>query len=221
MDRVPEPELMDDPLQAHAYATADFEAPHQAFVELLRERFPELDPRSILDLGCGPGDVTRRMARAWPEARVLGIDGARAMLEAGRTLADQAQLSGRVELRLGLLPGASLPSEPWDAVVSNSLLHHLRDPLDLWRAIRATAPGNAAIFVMDLRRPPSADAVDRLVEQYARNEPPVLREDFRNSLFAAYRRAEVEHQLSTTGLSHLAVEDFGDRHLLVWGPAAG
>ena len=63
--------------------------------------------------------------------------------------------------------------------------------------------------------------VDRLVEQYARNEPPVLREDFRNSLFAAYRRAEVEHQLSTTGLSYLAVEDFGDRHLLVWGPAAG
>jgi SAM-dependent methyltransferase len=221
MDRVPEPELMDDPIQARAYATADFEAPHRAFVELLRERFPHLAPRSILDLGCGPGDISRRLARTWPEARVLGIDGATEMLEAGRALADQAQLAGRVELRLGLLPGATLPSGIWDAVVSNSLLHHLRDPLDLWRAIREVTPGGAAIFVMDLRRPGSSEAVDELVGQYAGDEPAVLREDFRNSLFAAYRRSEIEDQLSTTGLSHLTVEEFGDRHLVVWGRADG
>ena len=39
MERIPEPELMDDPEQARAYASADFSEPHQAFVERFTQRF--------------------------------------------------------------------------------------------------------------------------------------------------------------------------------------
>ena len=42
MRRVPEPELMDDEVQARAYALADFEEPHSMFVELFAGKFPEL-----------------------------------------------------------------------------------------------------------------------------------------------------------------------------------
>jgi hypothetical protein len=38
MDRIPEPELMNDPGQALAYARADFEEPHNQFVELSMKR---------------------------------------------------------------------------------------------------------------------------------------------------------------------------------------
>ena len=48
-------------------------------------------------------------------------------------------------------------------------------------------------------------------------DPEVLRQDFRNSLIAAYRPDEVRAQLAAAGLAHLAVEQVTDRHLLVTG----
>ena len=68
MQRRPEPELMDDEAQALAYARADFAEPHDRFVALLRERVGAPAGRA-LDLGCGPGDVTFRVARAFPAVR--------------------------------------------------------------------------------------------------------------------------------------------------------
>ena len=74
MDRVREPELMDDPEQALAYARADFSATHGARVPMYRELFPEPLTGPVLDLGCGSGDVLLRFARAFPQARFVGID---------------------------------------------------------------------------------------------------------------------------------------------------
>ena len=67
MKRIPEPELMDDPEQARAYALADFSEPHQAFIDHFARCFPRHRPRRVLDLGCGPADVTIRFARAYPD----------------------------------------------------------------------------------------------------------------------------------------------------------
>jgi ubiquinone/menaquinone biosynthesis C-methylase UbiE len=57
MDRILEPELMNDPQQALIYAQADFEKENQGFVDRFREYFPEFTEGHILDLGCGPGDI--------------------------------------------------------------------------------------------------------------------------------------------------------------------
>lgn len=218
MDRIPEPELMDDPAQALAYARADFEQPHDQFIAQFRRCFPDWPGRGhVLDLGCGPGDICRRFALAFPEAHIDGVDGASAMLAIGREDMRAARLADRVRLHQGHLPGAILPRPRYDAVISNSLLHHLDDPGVLWRALLDhTAPGGPA-FVMDLRRPENLERAAGLVERYAAGEPAVLRTDFRNSLLAAYRVDEVEAQLRDAGIGWLAVETLGDRHLVVRG----
>src|SRR5438105_4180228 len=41
-------------------------------------------PRTIVDLGCGAGNVTRLLGERWPQARVVGIDSSRSMLESAR-----------------------------------------------------------------------------------------------------------------------------------------
>ena len=64
MKRTRESELMDDPEQALVYAQADFEQENQGFVDRFREYFPEFTEGHILDLGCGPGDIPIRFARA-------------------------------------------------------------------------------------------------------------------------------------------------------------
>jgi len=90
MERVPEPELMDDPVQAQAYAAADFSEPHAAFVRYFRERFPMHVPKRVLDLGCGPADVTLRFLAAFPGCRALAVDGSAPMLALARAAAERA-----------------------------------------------------------------------------------------------------------------------------------
>ena len=101
--------------------------------------------------------------------------------------------------------------------MSNSLLHHLHDPLVLWRAVLGHGAPGAAVLVMDLYRPGSTGAAQEIVEAYAGEEPEVLKRDFYNSLCAAFDPAEVREQLAPCGLGALEVRTVSDRHMVVAG----
>jgi SAM-dependent methyltransferase len=209
MERTVEPELMTEVEQARAYAEADFENAHSRYPLLFREKFPNCPPTGhALDIGCGPGDVTRRFARILPGWSFDAVDGSAAMLA-------QAPSTERINYIQGRIPGAKLPRARYDLVLSSSLLHHLHDPAVLWQAIRQHA--GSMVFVVDLRRPDSRQAAQQLTDQYSAGEPEVLRRDFHNSLLAAFTPVEVRQQLAAANLP-LAVEEISDRHLLVWGP---
>lgn len=205
---------MDDPAQARAYAAADFSEPHSAFVRYFRERFPTHTPRHALDLGCGPADVTLRFVAAFPDCHVLGIDGSAPMLALARAATDRSGAAARVKFQQAHLP-APLPGD-FDTVLSNSLLHHLADPLVLWRQIAAASARGAAVLVMDLYRPASRTAAMALVDIYASDAPEILKRDFLQSLCAAYTPPEITRQLTDVGLA-LTVEPVSDRHVLVHG----
>jgi ubiquinone/menaquinone biosynthesis C-methylase UbiE len=218
--RTLEPELMDDPAQARAYSEADFSEAHQAFADEVARRFPTLRDGSdltILDAGCGPADVTVRVALACPSVSIVGVDGAREMLRLGRQRIAAAGLERRVVLEYDVLPSESLLQRSFDGLVSNSLLHHLAEPGVLWQLVHRCVRPGGPVAVMDLRRPSTTDHADRLVQQYAADAPDVLKSDFRNSLCAAFRVDEVRAQLEAAGLPHLLVDTTSDRHLLVSG----
>jgi SAM-dependent methyltransferase len=220
LQRTPEPELMDGADQVAAYASADFDASDQAMVERFAQLCDDRPGTRLADLGCGPGNISFRLARRWPDATVLGLDGAPRMLAvAEQRLAAEPELAGRLRFQQALLP---LP-EPtplagsFSAVLSNSLLHHLHDPLGLWRAVAQLAGPAALVYLQDLRRPPSAAAVDALVAASMAEAPEVLRRDYRASLHAAFTPAEVADQLRQAGLAGLRVEPLGDCYLEVCG----
>jgi 2-polyprenyl-3-methyl-5-hydroxy-6-metoxy-1,4-benzoquinol methylase len=216
---VGEPELMDDAEQAAAYSGADFASSHQLFADETARRFPELRTRggTMLDVGCGPADVTVRLARVCPGWSIVGIEGATEMVRLARRRIAEASLEHRVRVERVRLPSRQLLGRRFDAVVASSLLHHLADPRMLWQVVGAVLPPGAPVSVFDLRRPATAEELDALVARYAANEPQVLCVDFANSLRAAYRPDEVAAQLETAGLGGLRVEAVGDRHLLVSG----
>jgi cyclopropane fatty-acyl-phospholipid synthase-like methyltransferase len=210
---------MDTPQNAQAYAEIDFSEPNSKFVAHFAEKFPHFDGRSILDLGCGPGDIAIRLAKRYPAANVTGLDGAVAMIDIARQAIARDGLPDRVDAKrwhIGREPNPAAPRR-FDAVVSNSLLHHMNDPLDLWKAIRASAAPGAAVLVMDLFRPPSRQAAKVIVETYAGGEIELFKTDFLNSLLAAYRPDEVADQLAAAGLDSLRVDIVSDRHLMVFG----
>ncbi len=219
MQRVTEPELMDDPSQAEAYAAADFAEAHGRIVEGFAECFPGVEVTgNVLDLGCGPGDISFRFAARYSGCMVTGVDGSAAMIALARQRqAREAALGDRVRFIEGRIPGAPLPAGPYAAIISNSLLHHLHRPEVLWEAIAAYASAGTRIYVVDLFRPETAAAARRLVDAYAAGEPEILRRDFYHSLCAAFEPREVEAQLEATDLAGLAVSVISDRHLVVHG----
>jgi len=218
MDRIPEPELMDDPEQALAYAKADFSATHGARVPMYRDLFPKPLTGPVLDLGCGSGDVLLRFARAFPEARFVGIDGSRPMLALAQQAIDaEPALRDRVDVRFGIIPQCDLPQAPWQLIMSHSLLHQLHEPQVLWRTVADCAERGCAVFVADLRRPASELDARRTVQATSKGEPEILQRDFFNSLRAAFEPDEVRAQLVLAGLEQLQVRTQDPFHLSVSG----
>ena len=219
MKRIPEPELMDTDEQARAYAAADFSAAHQSYVTLFSETFPKRPATAtVLDLGCGPADVTIRFAKANPGYTFHAVDGSAAMLNCARqALKSRRRLIQRIKLVGGYIPGVPIPRKGYDLILSNSFLHHLHDPKVLWRCIRRHAKTGTLVFITDLFRPASRARAKALVRKYSHAEPPILKRDFYNSLLAAFTPNEIEKQLAEAQLLQLRVKVIDDRHLIIFG----
>lgn len=217
LDRIPEPDLMDDKAQAEAYDAADFSEPHNAFVDHFKKRFPVFRKGNVLDLGCGTADVIIRFARAFPETAILGIDGAQSMLDIGLKNIHVQGVDRQISLKKCIISHHGLSKNNFDAVISNSLLHHLADPLLLWQVIYQCARPGAPVYIMDLLRPDNTETAKEFVHMYAADAPRILKEDFYNSLLASYTADEIRQQLLTVKLDYLNIEVISDRHIIVWG----
>ena len=215
MERVLEPELMDDEQQSIAYARADFSTSNQLFVDGLIRDFPQ-PLATAVDIGCGPGDVIIRLAHALPDLRVIAIDGSAPMIALARDAVTAAGLGDRITLLQECVPGVALNAHSFDAVLSKDLLHHVPDPSLLWREIARLAKPGAVVYVMDLVRPATREEAGRIVNRVAGSEDPILREDFFNSLCAAFTVDELRRQVADAGL-RLDVRPISDRHALVSG----
>jgi cyclopropane fatty-acyl-phospholipid synthase-like methyltransferase len=138
------------------------------------------------------------------------------MIQLGEQAVKQAGLTDRITLRCERfeeVAGARIV----DAVISNSLLHHLPNPLLFWQKLRQLVKPGAPVLVMDLLRPESSEAAQAIVDQYAANEPDILRRDFYNSLLAAFTEDEIGSQLARMNLTRLLIDIPDDRHWVVGG----
>ncbi|MGR9043987.1 MAG: class I SAM-dependent methyltransferase [Gammaproteobacteria bacterium] len=216
MQRILEPELMEDEAQVKAYAEADFSVPHQQFIDRLAALVePAGYDRTALDLGCGPGDICRRFAETYPLSRLDAIDGSKPMLDYARSHIAK-ELQARIDFVHGKLPDVRPPASGYDLIYSNSLLHHLPDPQVLWMFIKQYARLGARVVVMDLFRPETVQQATTLVECYAASEPELLQRDFYQSLLAAFTLKEIEAQLAEARLN-FSIVPISDRHLFITG----
>lgn len=212
MRRTPEPELMDSAPQALAYARADFSITDHSFAQTILSLAASDPITHVADLGCGPGNIALRLAKARPSWQLTGYDGAAEMIKLA-----QAQALPNTQFITASLPLLEPTNERFDAIVSNSLLHHLHDPQTLWRTILAIGKPGALVVIQDLRRPATPATAQALVAQYAQDAPEVLRQDFLASLHAAFEPDEVHAQLELASLDDFSVTEQGDRHLLITG----
>jgi len=215
MERIVEPEVMDDEEQAVAYSLADFSLSNQAFVDgVIEEHTSRL--RNILDIGCGPADVPIRLARAKPSIRITAVDASGAMVRLARKAVCAAGLDRQIQVIEGRIPGLRLSNADFDVILSKDLLHHLSEPTVFWEEVKRLGRRGTAVYVMDLFRPKTEEDARSIVEFISGGEPEILKRDFYSSLLAAFTPAEVDDQLRRTGLA-LAVDVISHRHLRIKG----
>jgi trans-aconitate 2-methyltransferase len=110
------------------------------FADLLaRVAAPEAS--RVLDLGCGPGNLTAWLAQRWPAAEVLGLDSSPEMI-------DKARRSGPRDVRFEVADLRTWRAErPVDVLVSNATLQWVPGHLELLpRLVAQVAPGGWFAF---------------------------------------------------------------------------
>jgi len=109
------------------------------FVELLA-RIGAAAPAEVVDLGCGPGNLTGLLAERWPDAHVVGLDSSPEMIETARALG-QPEKYAEADLR------EWRPERPVDVLVSNATLQWVPAHLELLPAlVGSVTPGGWFAF---------------------------------------------------------------------------
>ena len=216
MRRTPEPEIMGEDAEAKVYELADFSEVNQAFAERVVGLAPH--PYGVLvDLGCGPGDILVRILGLTRTFMSLGLDGSKTMLDLAREKIRAGALENSIHLIQSDAKSLNFPADCFDVVISNSLVHHLPDPLPFWKEVHRVCRPGGIILVQDLSRPDTPEEARRIVERESGSEPQLLKDLFFYSLLASFTPDEVEEHLAAAGLTGVTVRMSSDRHWEVAG----
>jgi trans-aconitate 2-methyltransferase len=97
----------------------------------LAGRIAAAAPAMVVDLGCGPGQLTASLAARWPDADVLGIDSSADMIAAARRL-DGSGTAGRDRLSFRVEDVSDWrPDGPVDVIISNAVLQWVPGHVEL------------------------------------------------------------------------------------------
>jgi ubiquinone/menaquinone biosynthesis C-methylase UbiE len=164
-DRVVSHEGLDDPEVAQAFNQVA-SMPQMEFLRrfVARRAVAMVQAGQAADLGCGPGHLAIRLARAAPDLQVTGIDLSAEMLAEAERSAESSGLQNRVAFKKGDATQIPFPAGSLDLVVSTLSLHHWSDPVgvldEIARVLRPPEPvegrPGGAFLIFDLRRDMSA-----------------------------------------------------------------
>jgi ubiquinone/menaquinone biosynthesis C-methylase UbiE len=109
--------------------------------ETLR-RLPMTSGARVLDVGCGTGELMRRLRAKYPHAVLAGLDPVAEMLAVARD-----KLSGNEDLRAGYADALPWGAGSFDVVVSCNMFHYISHPVEALREMgRVLRPGGSLVL---------------------------------------------------------------------------
>jgi ubiquinone/menaquinone biosynthesis C-methylase UbiE len=210
LPRTLEPEVMDSPDEARDYDAMDHSAVNRVFAADFVASWDGQNP--ILDVGTGTAQIPIELCRQAPTAQVVGIDLAAHMLRVGQDNIARAGLVERIRLQQCDAKHTPFADGEFAAVVSNSIVHHIPEPVDvLAEMVRLVRPGGL-LFVRDLLRPADEATLTHLVAAYAGDANAHQQQMFSDSLRAALTLGEIRDLVATLGFAPSTVQQTTDRH---------
>ena len=229
MERIPEPELMNKKEQVISYDEADFSEGEVNLINqinhyLLRNNISLNEEDLIVDLGCGPGNISEKLAIKWPNTEVVGIDGSKEMIlraEYNKNInINQKKLNNLRYICWDIKDIKSnnfLFKKEISLLVSNSLIHHITYLEDFFNTIKSLSSNITVNFHKDLKRPLDEKSALELKLQCSKKYNEILTNDYYASLRASYTLKELKNFTLENNLSSLEVFEDGDKYLIVYG----
>ena len=229
MERVPEPELMEEKEQVISYDEADFSEGEVNLINqinyyLLRKNIFLGEKDLIVDLGCGPGNISEKLAIKWPNTEVVGIDGSKEMIlraEYNKSISTNQKKLKNLRYILSDIKDIKLNNfllkKKITLLVSNSLIHHIINLDDFFNVIRSLSNNMTINFHKDLKRPLNEKSALELKAQCSTKYNEILTNDYYASLRASYTFKELKNFTLENDLSSLDVFEEGDNYLIVYG----
>jgi ubiquinone/menaquinone biosynthesis C-methylase UbiE len=211
LSRTLEPEVMDTAEEARDYDAMDHAAVNRVFVDDFLA-FSGQAESPILDVGTGTAQIPLELCRRVPACQVTAIDLAEHMLTVGRENVRRAGFESR--LRLERWDAKEMPcgDNTFAAVISNSIVHHIPEPVAVFIEIVRVVRRGGVLFVRDLLRPDDEATLRHLVDLHAAGANTHQRKMFADSLHAALSLAEVQSLVRQLGFLADAVRQTTDRH---------
>ncbi|MEG4225813.1 methyltransferase domain-containing protein [Microcoleus sp. N9_B2] len=210
MQRILEPEVMDSLAEAIEYDSMDFAEVNAAFAQSAAALGPVFG--NVLDAGTGTARIPIAICQMRPAWQLTCIDLSANMLKVGAENVEKAGVRSQIKLELIDAKAMPYPDSYFDMVISNSIIHHLPDPLPFLQEVKRVLKPQGAIFLRDLLRPEKAEIRDNLVKLYAGDCNSHQKQLFSDSLQAAFTLDEVEEMIQNAGLDGLRIYESSDRH---------
>ena len=229
MERIPEPELMKKKEQVISYDEADFSEGEFNLVNqishyLLRKKISLNEKDLIVDLGCGPGNISEKLAIKWPNTEVVGIDGSKEMIlraENNKEISKNKRNLKNLRYICSDIKDIKLTDfllkKEISLLVSNSLIHHITHLEDFFNTIRSLSSNSTVNFHKDLKRPLDEKTALELKSQCSTKYNKILTNDYYASLKASYTFKELKNFTLDNDLSSLEVFEDGENYLIVYG----
>jgi ubiquinone/menaquinone biosynthesis C-methylase UbiE len=102
---------------------------------------------AVLDVGCGPGNITAGLARKVDHGSIIGIDLADAVIEVA--LSEQSQKAVNLTFQVGDVYQLNFPDAHFDVVYAHQVLQHLARPVEALEEMRRVLKPEGLLAVRD------------------------------------------------------------------------
>ena len=219
LNRVPEPEVMDDSGEIESYQSAASEQHLNAIDDTFVEHLLRLADIGAwagsplgLDIGTGPGQIPIKILRKFPRLKIIGTDLSIRMLDCAQENAQQHDVADRLLLLRANGNFLPFPDGAFSIVCCNSVLHHAKDPVGLIGEMFRVAAPEAPVLLRDLRRPPGP-FLNLHLACHGRNYQGRMRRIFEDSVRAAYTQEELTRMVEKAQVAGMTVFRYRGAHI--------
>ena len=107
---------------------------------------------SLLDVGCGSGNLIIQVAKKYPSLDLIGVDLSSEILELAKKKAVENNLNEKIVFKIGYVEHLPFPDKSVDFILSTLSLHHWEDPKQAFEEIFRVLKDGGVLLIFDFRR---------------------------------------------------------------------
>jgi len=151
--RKPNIEGLDNPEVAKAFEKMTNFLPFRLLRKKVLSKLKDFNPKgTLVDIGCGSGNLIIQIAESFPDLNLIGIDISSEILEFAKKLALDRNLGKRIEFKIGNVEKLPFSNESIDFIISTLSLHHWVNPVKVFNEIHRVLKRDGTLLIFDFRR---------------------------------------------------------------------